>query len=214
MLRRNLAASLLIIAWAIFPGTIFGAEGSSNSDSSTNLPSPFKVVSRNEEMLGDRPVQRAYLSKGTNQFAFVVPPGFRLNATSPGKLSLINANDNGFITFRVAAPLPSWPRELSADDCRDLVSAQFPTAKIDREFTQPVADHSGPAFDVSWTNSGGGGQSARIVFLPSPAGILEFCLEGNPNSFGANQTAFYSVLLSFRTNERGKLEIAPLSDRF
>jgi hypothetical protein len=180
----------------------------------TNLPTALSTELKSEEMVGLQPVQRAYVTFGTNRFAFVVPYGYRMDASNPEKIALFNADYSSYIVFRVAEPLTYAARELPSTTYREVVLARYPNAKILDEFTQRAANHSGPAFDVQWTNSAHITQFTRVAFIPSAAGVLEFSLVSNAGKFTEGQYFLSYVMLSFRTNEGGKLIISRLSDKY
>lgn len=184
-----------------FPGSV----------SSSPLPLQASIV--NEPVPNLPPVPLVCVSAGTNRFSFLMPDGFRLSDPEPGKLVLVNVDYSCFLTFRIVGAVPADSKELRSDSCRELVLKRYSGAKILEEFSLTAANHSGPAFDVQWKNPGGGAQSARIACIPSAAGILAFSLEATSDKFPAISSSFNSLLLTFRTNERGKLENVHLSDK-
>jgi hypothetical protein len=176
--------------------------------------SALQVSLKGEEFLdgaNGRQVQRAYVTSGTNQIAFTVPEGFRADASDPQTIVLSDVNYTCFITFRFAGSMPAGATELQADSYRNTALSRFPGAKISDEFSECAANHNGPAFDLQWTNSGGTEQSARVVFLPSTAGVIEFTLLASAKNFPDGRNIFKTLLASLRNNEGGKLIITRLS---
>jgi hypothetical protein len=177
----------------------------------TSAPS-LQASLRNGEIIGVEQVRRAYLTFGTNEFVFVIPHGFRMDASNPEKIVLSDSNYNCFLTVRIAGS-QSGAKELSLDTCRQMVMNRHPGAKISEELSQSAGNRSGPAFDFQWENSSGTVQSARIAYIPSPAGILEFSVLSEPAKFTEGKSFFNFLLLTFRTNEHGKLETIVFSDK-
>ena len=174
---------------------------------------PLQVSVVYEPVPNMPPVPRAYVTTGTNQFAFLVPEGFRVDASNPETILLIKTDYSCFLTFRIVGPATAGTTDLKPDSCRELLSNRFPGAKIADVFSLAAANHGGPAFNLQWTNASGVAQSARVAFIPSAAGLLEFSLVASPGRFPAGQPPFNSLLLTFRTNEGGKLEIIPPSNK-
>jgi hypothetical protein len=156
---------------------------------------------------------RVYVSAGTNRFAFMVPTGFRLDASNPERIVLLAEDYSCFITFRIRSAMPADTQELNSEEYRGLILSEHPGAKMLDEFSRAAANHTGPAFDIQWKNNFGIEQTARLAFVPSPAGVLEFGLFSSPEKFSAGQPAFNHFLLGFYTNEGGKLNLPPLSDQ-
>jgi hypothetical protein len=176
----------------------------------------FQVSLRKEEFMGntnERQVQRVYLAMGTNQFALTVPEGFRVDASNPQKLVFSDVNFTYFITFRFVGPQFGSVKELPVDSYRNMVVNRFPEAKMLKESTAFADNHSGPAFDLQWKNSAGAEQSARVVFIPSGAGVMEFSLLASSSRFSDGRAFFDVLLATFRSNAGGKLQVTPLSDK-
>ena len=167
----------------------------------------LSVSLKNEATAGTNIVRRVYVTSGASQFAFGLTDGFRLNAY-PEKILLTSAQDNCFLTFRLTTPASANLKESETAIYRRLALSQFPGATISAELAGRVANHAGPAFDLTWRNSGGGTQAARIAYIPVAAGVLEVSLVTTPDKFGGDQYYYNSMLASMVTNESGKLEPA------
>lgn len=166
---------------------------------------------RSGEVVGVEQVRRAYLAFGTNRFAFVMPSGFRMDASNPEKIVLTDSNYSCFLTVRVAGR-PTG-QEVELETGRELVLNQHPGATILEQFLQSAANRSGPAFDLQWEASNGSMQSARVAFIPSAAGILEFSVLSKPDKFAESKHMLNFLMLTFRSNEGGKLEMPVFSDK-
>lgn len=162
---------------------------------------------KTEVTTGTTPIRRVYVTTGTNQFAFILPEGFRLTAYSE-KILLLSPDGLCSLSFRIITPTFSTLDESESAFYRRCAINQYPGANISSESSERFGPHSGPAFDLQWQNSGGGAQTARIAYIPNAAGVLEVGLVSPAARFGADQYVFNGLLASLVTNENGKLEAA------
>ena len=176
-------------------------------------PQTITAASRSEEVIGNETVRRAYVEHGTNRFAFVVPQGFRIDNGNPEKVVLTKSDYSCYFTFRLIGPSPALVRELKPEAYRKLALDQHAGAAVVDESAATAAGHSGPAFDLQWKPPGACAQSARLAFIPSPAGVLEFSVVAGTDKFQDARQSFNLVLLNFRSNEGGKLEIPRHTDQ-
>jgi hypothetical protein len=179
-------------------------------------PPTLLVSLRTEDVpagAGLRQVQRLFLVCGTNQFACVVPTGFRVDASNPQKVVLVDPNFAHFITIRLAGPVPAGAKELRGDYCRALALSRFPGATVTQESSETVGYLTGPAFDLAWKNAAGTEQSARLVFVPTPVGIMEFSLLACSNKFSDGGILFNTLLSSFRGTAGGRLDPPSTPDK-
>jgi len=207
----NYKFGFLLAIWSAL-ATVAGAQVSYVGLISTNTPPPgLKAQVKDEEMIGETPVHHAYLTYGTNQFSFILPDGYRLDCSNPNKLVVINDSYDCFMSFHVVSSLPADQLSATADFCRDLLLQRFPGAKITDQCSRTVANHAGPAFDFEVQQSGASLQSGRAIYVAAPAGILEFSLTSPADKFSSYQQFFNALLLTFRTNEGGKLQVVHYS---
>jgi len=214
----SLPKSLLALATVFSSACLLAGNAGAdqpNPESGANSPD-VQVSLRNEAIVGSetgKKVQRAYLTSGTNQFVFEVPAGFQMDASNPQKIVLSDVNCTCFLTFRFAGRMPAGAKELQTDSCRSLALSRFPGAKISNESYDFAGNHGGPVFDLQWQNSSGTEQTARIMFIPSPAGIIEFNLLTTSSKFSDGRSLLNSLLGSFHSNEGGKLEVTQRPDK-
>jgi hypothetical protein len=176
-----------------------------SSTTVTNRPG-FKAALHGGETIGSHQVQRAFLDIGTNKIVFMVPGDFWMDGSNPQKIVLTSADKSCFITVRVIAG-------AGADTSfKEEALSRYPGAKITQESFELVANHSGPSFNLEWMNPGGVAQSARISFIPTAAGILEFSVLARSSDFKDAWNNFESLLTSVQTNESGKIVIVPRPD--
>jgi hypothetical protein len=179
----------------------------------TNSP-PLQVEVRHEGGPGMAAANRAYVTAGTNKFAFLMPDGFRLETADPQKVTLVSADYNCLLTWRILGPVPPESPDLDPASCRELLLECHPGGKIVEEFTLPALGRRGPAFELRWNAKGGAPRYERVVFIPALAGVLEFSLVSSPEKFKAAQPEFDLLLLSFRASDaNGKLVVPVLSDK-
>lgn len=178
-----------------------------NSATVTNRPA-FNAKLQGGETVGAHQVQRAFLNVGTNQIVFIVPTGFWMDASNPQKIVLTQAGMGCFITVRVSSAMEASETSFF----KQQALSRYPGAKIIQESTELVANHSGPVFNLEWMNPGGVAQSARISFIPTTAGILEFSVLARSTEFRDARNYLDTILSSVQTNESGKIVIVPLPD--
>jgi hypothetical protein len=189
-------------------------QASADAWTATNRPT-LEVSIRGEETLGhnDWQVRRAYLSSGSNRMAFVLPRDFRADASDPQKIEISDVQCSCFITIRIIDLGAAVPKELQAADCRELALSRFPGATIENEFTELECLHSGPGFDLRWSISDAAEQTARIVFIPTPVGVVEFSVLSKASGFDNGQMLLRALMLSVRSNESGPLKVSQVFDR-
>jgi hypothetical protein len=211
MSHRNPFFAALALGALLFATRLPASEPPSNSTTpATNRP-VFSASLRAGETVGDRQIQRAFLTIGTNELAFVIPAGFRMDASNPEKIVLTDNGGTYFLTVRVSTQ--PYPDAASAPDFfKARALNRFPAAKISSESSEFAANHSGPAFNLDWLSPNGVAQSARIAFVFSPAGILEFSVLSRTSDFKDAQTYLSLLMVSVRSNETGKLVIIPDPD--
>ena len=197
-------------AW-LFAGRVQADELYANAAA---IPATLQISVENEIVPNLAPVPRAYVTAGTNKFAFLVPGDFRVDANNPAldTVSLISSDFTSWLTLRIAGPAPSDGGELESQPYRELLLSQYPGATILDEFSLTAAGRSGPAFNLQ-KSVGGVMQSMRVAFIPSDAGVLEFSLLASRDNFPKQQAKFNALLLTFRASVDGKLEIPPVSDK-
>lgn len=161
-----------------------------------------------------RPVYRAYLSLGTNEFAFLVPDGCRVDMDRhPGQARVEHTSRQFEITFAVVEANPAKAAEPDLEACRQKALAGRPGAQIIEEFTRGAVNRTGPGFDLQFSSDRGPALCQRVLYVLHPAGLLEFSCVTTPQSKEAAWAEFNMFLATFSARENGKLEITPLSDK-
>ncbi len=179
----------------------------------TNQPD-LRILIRSEELIdatNAKPLQRAFFSAGTNRFAFIVPEGFKLDASFPNKIILTSPDYTCFISVQLIDPTVNEAACLVAMASRNQAMEEFPGSTISNEFELRAANHGGPAYELNWKSSNGSTQRACVGFVPSRAGVLKFNLLSNLEKYPQSQMHFRCLLRSFQSNEGGSLEILPVS---
>lgn len=210
-MQANRIALLGLLLNSLVPGwTLCAGELAANV--ATNKPA-FKVAVVNEFGPHIVPTRRVYLTSGTNRFAFLISDGLRMQPSDPQKITLVGSDNSCLITVRIMGPMPVDAKELAVDDQRERALELHPGARIMNEFSMHAGNAGGPAFDLRWTAAGDFGRMARVAFIPSAAGILEFSLESSAEKFPQMQPTLNFIMLTFRASENGKLEVIPISDQ-
>jgi hypothetical protein len=208
--RFNLIAATLLPCW-LLAGTARAAEpgwiGVSN-------PPPFRAEIRHEGGPGLMPADRAYITAGTNKFAFLIPAGFRVQTTDSQQVTLVSHDYNCLLTWRLLGPVPPETSELEPAPYRALLLSRHPGGKIVEEFTLPALGRQGPAFDFRWNAAGARANRELVVFVPALAGVMEFSLLSSPEKFDTARSEFDLLRLSFRASDaNGKLVVPIISDK-
>lgn len=173
----------------------------------------LQVCTTNEFVPSLPPVLRVYVTAGTNRFALLVPPGFRMNDTTGDRVSLVNPDYTCFLTFRIAGQLPEDGADLDADAYKQRVLFEHPGGIIKQQLSVVAGGRRGIAFDVQWAGPEAVPRTERVAYVPTEAWVAQFSLLANTKKFPSGQVGFDSLLLTFRASEGGKLEIARLSDK-
>lgn len=177
----------------------------------TNAPPALAARLQPGETLGNEQVVREFLRCGTNEFVFVVPEETRAEAALENQLVLSSWQQGYHLTLRVWEP-PAAATPLR-EVAREHLAREYPQAGSVEEFETTVAGQPGRGFQFRLGQAGGSSQLVRIVYVPFRAGLLAFTLNARPNSLAAGRRAFDQVLLTFRSNEAGKLEIIKRSQQ-
>ena len=208
--RFSLFAATIVPFWLLAgPASAadLGWSGASN-------PPPLRVEIRYEGGPGLAPAYRAYVTAGTNKFAFQMPAGFRLETSDPQSVTLVSADYNCVLTWRILGPVPPESPILDPASCREVLLQRRSGGKILEEFNLPALGQRGPAFDLRWNANGGMPRCERVAFIPALAGVLEFSLVASPEKFLAAQPEFDLLLLTIRASDaKGKLVVPMLSDK-
>jgi len=184
-----------------------------SSASLTNDTSmPMDVRVKVESGPGQIPASRAYITVGTNRFAFLVPPGFKIDTSDAQRVAMVRADCGCILSIRILESLSE--SDLTPADCRRKILQEHPSCTIDSEFSLGAANSAGPAFEIRWKGDGGVRRAARIAYVPLRGGVVEFALDSSPEKFGAMLSDLNCVMLTFRASDsNGKIEATPLYDR-
>ena len=207
MSSRNYFFRALILGGLLFASRAFADETPQETPTpATNRPA-FNASVRGGETVGDQQIQRAFLTIGATQIAFIIPTGFFMDASDTQKIVLADSSGHCFITVRVH---PKSEVNSDADFFKAQALSRFPGAKISSESSESAVNHFGPAFNLEWAGPNGGPESVRIAFIPCAAGVLEFSVLTPSANFKDAQLYLTVLLSSLRTNESGKLVIVPV----
>ena len=177
----------------------------------TNQTPALAVTLQHGELVGHEQVIRELIRNGTNEFVFVVPDGLRTHAPVEGQIVLIAQDMKYYVSIRIVGPPPTNARLEEA--LRERIASQIPNASSLEEFTTIVASREGTGFQLRQDLPVFAARFVRILWVPFKAGVLEFALNADSNNASAGQGALDMILVTFRSNERGRLEIVRRSDK-
>jgi hypothetical protein len=187
------------------------AQTTNDFSATTNHTPELAVALEPGEFVGQEQVIRERLTSGTNEFMFVVPDGLKTQTAPDGMIALVASDMAYFVSLRFVAAPPANP-ELKAA-LRERIASQYMQASNLEEFTTTVANREGTGFQLRQDLPKVGRRLIRILWVPFKAGVMEFVLNSNYNNASAGQGAFDMILLTFRSNERGKVEIVRRSEK-
>src|SRR5437764_1316286 len=99
----------------------------------TNQP-PITVAVKFEGGPGQIPANRAYITAGTNKFAFLLPDRFRLSQSDAQKVSMTKDDVSFVISVRVIREFSSPGKAFDGAAARSLLYEEHPDATIMSEF--------------------------------------------------------------------------------
>lgn len=148
-------------------------------------------------------ITRGIVVAETNQFSFVVPPGFRNKFDAAAKkVSLISASYTCAITATIHESAIEGKADLKPESVRQLIMNRYKGAVIMDEFNASIESMSGPAFEVEWPAEAGK-MSARTAFIPYPGGHFEIIVQSPTKEFRSYDQALFQLLMSIRTSPIG-----------
>jgi hypothetical protein len=176
--------------------------------------SPMQLTLERDNTAFIEPHFRAYVTMDSNQFGFRMPIGYRLTGDpASGTLTLANRKGNGLITFTVSGSLPTGV-SLDAAALGNSLSNQYPSAVFVQQFTRNNSVGGGPGFDLQWKISEQMVQCKRVLYIASPAGVLEFTATAGRADFPSLAQELDSILMSFQCTTNGtKPNVSPILDK-
>lgn len=163
------------------------------------------------EVVGNEQVLRQLLRSGTNEFVFVLPAGLSAQTAPDGTLVLSSRDLSFHLSLRL---LPSLGVSHNPSQAlRQQVAAQYSDASGLEEFVTAVAGREGTGYQLQHQLPQVGTRFVRLLWVPFKAGLIEFIVNADATNAPAACAAMDMVLLTFRSNERGPLEIIRRSDQ-
>jgi hypothetical protein len=177
------------------------------------LPLAFDFKVRPGEIVGNEQVMRTFLTRGTNEFLFILPPGLRAQLSGPRGL-LLASNERRYNMRLRILDLGAWDSPASGiEACKKAALAEAANSSKVEEFMTGVLGRQGSGLQLRSTLALIGDQLTKIVWVPCTAGILEFRLTADPAQAKDALAAMDLVLLTFASNEQGKLVIVPRQEQ-
>lgn len=220
---REWAYGILVGVLALAALSSRAAEPASGKAAAAEPPKvvPLKVSSTKEKVGSIDTVTRVFVTTETNRFTFLLPKGFRLTSDDAERsLSLASPDAAGLIKLRISeragrGQTSQEKPELKPDKVRETLLESQSDAKIIKEFAASAGSLSGLGFELQWRSATGAMVSSRIAVIPFPGGILEFSQTALTQRLRQLDWPLNQIMLSFRQAPiQGRLDIAPLSDKF
>jgi hypothetical protein len=162
------------------------------------------------ERLGREQVIRGRIKCGTNEYLFVLPEGLRADAKPDGALVLSRWDAHYFVRIGVVSLTPGGPGFSEA--LAQQLTNRHTAARELSAITATVAGHAGCGYQFLERLPGMEDRLERTLWVPFNAGMLEFKLSTSSSQSAEAQAAFDLVLVSFRSNEQGKIQIVRRSE--
>jgi hypothetical protein len=179
--------------------------------SGTNLTGGLALSVLPGEAVGREQVIRALIRSGTNEFIFVVPDGLRVQTAPDGTIVMTSQDLTYSVTLRLKEPAPDVVGLAGA--LAECVKHQYPDGGGQERFTAIVAGREGTGIQLQQKLQGLNPRLVRVLWVPFRPGLMEFVLSADNSSASAAKAALDMIMLTFRSNEGGKLEIMSHSDR-
>jgi hypothetical protein len=206
------SAAIAAKIWATPPVQSESSAGKANDENGTNPP-PISVSVKVQGGPGQIAVNRAYITAGTNKFAFLIPDDYRLASSDAQAVTLMKADGSALVTIRVINWVANASKPFDGATARQLLTQEHSDAIIAAEFGMSAANAAGPAFEILW-GSGVLARASRVGFVPLRAGVIQFSLDASPKNLAPSIADLNSITLTFRaSDESGQLEATPIFDR-
>ena len=192
---RDLTAGLLLAL-----PLLASAGEAGTAEKPPSAPPPLNARFRQENSPSGGEVTRGVLVAQSNQFSFVLPPGFRAEVDKSKKRLALTATD---FSCALIVQVHEWAIEgqadLKPDTLRSQVLASHPKATILDDFTATIEGQTGPGFELEWFSSQGIKMTARVAFVPCSGGHLEVALQGMADPVRERGHLLNQLLLSLRS---------------
>jgi len=182
-----------------------------NAAPAADLWRPLEVKFQPGEFLGNRQIVRERIQCGTNEFMLVVPEDTRAEFRPNDTIAITSSDGTFFITFRIAAYAPDEP--IPQPCIPESLLEEYPFATNIDKFGVSVAGRPGAAVSFKYARSRLAWRQAKIIRVPCKAGVLEFTLDADEGHAKTAGYLFQGLLLTFRSDERGKIKIIPFSNK-
>lgn len=196
--RKQVCPLLAAISLCLIPPA--GRADDSNSETNAPEPATARLTARVEpgEFIGEEQIRRVFVNAGTNRYGFIVPPGLRVDASSSGRLTLVEPAMGYYLTMQVIDQAP---------DARTQLRQRYPGGEITEQSTTEAAGHRGAVYDLRWKNPEGVNRWVRTVFLPAGGSMLQFDLVSDQARLNEAQLALSGLLQRLQSNEQGQLQM-------
>lgn len=164
------------------------------------------------ETVGDNQIHRVHFSYSTNEFLTILPADVVTDLSSSEQIAIANEKSGYYITIRLLRRPDSGQAPVGETEAASLALERFPGLQITETNGLSLMGNSGPQI-IGWHELTAGSQSCRveIAFVPCRIGVWEITkvCNGNEHSCEAAANTLNFLLLDFRSNENGELEVVP-----
>ena len=166
-------------------------------------PPELKSKFYNQETPYAGEVTRGIITAATNQFSFVIPPGFKKLVDIKGKTLTLNSTSmTATLTFKISEDAVEGKTDMSLGALKEAVLKRFKDGRIVDEFGGTIESMSGPGFEVEWPGAVCR-MSSRIAFVPYAGGHIEIVVQSPTAEFRAYDVPLATFLLTIRTSPVG-----------
>ncbi len=176
--------------------------------------SGFRPEVRTDYGYEQLPVRRAYLTNSLCQIGFQLPDGYQLYPSDLDKVTFLSPDGIRGVSIRLVSSIGAGASELDADSCRSQALSCFAGSQIIAENPFVADGRHGAGFDLIWSGPTRLPMAARVVYVPSPAGVVEFRAVSPEGNFTEVQSELNLVLVTLRASDASKpLRMPVISDK-
>ena len=201
-LRAVGVCALLAIVATFSPHTI----RAESNPAETPLQS-LDITVKPGEVVGQEQVIRYAIQSGTNQFIFNLPPEVRSERVNNAGLVLQSTDSRFCLSFRILQAVAADSAAAATEARKAAALEHFTNTRDLEDFGLTIADRPAQGIQFRHTQPTVGDRLVKIIWVPCAAGVLEFTLNADATKLNLANAALDGVLLTFRSNESGKLEV-------
>jgi hypothetical protein len=204
-LIKAIGRAAALCLWSCFFTAVAFGDGSPAQAS--ELARHFDAKVMNGELVGWEQRRLVHLKAGTNEMAFAVPHGLRVEVAED-RITLTAADAAFFVNFRIRVEVVTAEKEMEGEIARQRLLRQYAGAKIVDEYQAAALERTGHAYEMRWTPASATERLLRVARIPTAAGTLELTMVAEPGTSADGTFAFNSILTTLCKAHDGKFEVA------